>query len=124
MPSPSTAMSTSNRFAEQQVADRAADEVHAAHAGGDGLDLAQQPVQAELPKRTGEIGHDRRWRLRRAHVPGHRAPRDRPEHVVDGDLRGGGVAHHGRPPDLLLGDARGGVLERACPRRSPSRARS
>ena len=42
-------------LAEQQVAHGAADEVAAAHAGGDGLDVAEQLVQAQLSERAGEV---------------------------------------------------------------------
>ena len=78
------------RLAEQQVADGAADEVHAAHAGGHGLDLAQQrrPGRARRggPARLATTGAGGSGAPR---VAGHGAPRDRAEHVVDGAVSRG-----------------------------------
>ncbi len=93
-----------SRFAQQEVPDGPADEVAAAHAGGDGLDVPEEVAQAKLPQRPGEVHGHRRggltWRPPRDRVPG-----DRAEELVHPDARPvvvRALRDHREPAHLVL----------------------
>ena len=103
-------------LAQQQVADGAADEVAAAHAGGHGLDVPEQLVQAQLAERAGEVRRHRRRRLARRR-PGDRAARDDAEDVARARrprprTETGSSGDDRQPADLVLREPERDPLER------------
>lgn len=92
-------------LAQHEVADGAADEVAAAHAGGHRLDVAQKVVPPELTERSGEI-----HRHGGGGLPGwracHGAARHHAEERIHGhavvDARPGLLADDRHPPHLVL----------------------
>ena len=76
------------RRTQQEVPHGAAHQVHPAHARGDGLDLAQKMLKAELAETSGEIGGDWDGSLRlvavAARLAGHRPASDRAQDVAAG----------------------------------------
>ena len=69
------------RLPQEEIADSAADEIHAAHADRHRLYLAEHIVEAELAEPSREIGGGRRGGLRRAGLTGDGAPRHRAQNV-------------------------------------------